>query len=163
MEKVDLKLMWSLYHNLGGNHAVYRYGMKPPLDADSHTITGSDCSGLSRYLCSKASGGKLLIPDGSQMQREWFEQSGAHKLARYSDILMADESRLFIHFIKPYTNGCGRVGHVFFTSKPPGHTQPLTIEAHGPENAQIQSRSWDYATLVREWYNGFEIPTIANG
>src|ERR1022692_2895769 len=100
---VSLSEIRRLYANIVANRAVYKYGMKPPMGADSHTITGADCSALSRYLLFKASGGKLDIGDGSQNQRAWFEQSGAHQLASYSDVLQADPSRAFICFLKPFT------------------------------------------------------------
>ena len=156
---VDLSILVQLYDNIVANSAVYKYGMKPAMTADSHGITGADCSGLSRYLLFKASGGKLNIPDGSQAQREWFEISGAHQLKQYSDITYADESRAFICFLKPGEHGTGAIGHVWIVHRLPSGDH-VTIEAHGPEDAPIGSRPWDYHTLLNEWWSGFELNVI---
>lgn len=139
------------------NHVAYGYGVKAPsLDCDSSVIRLIDCSGDSRYLIAKATNGQWIIPDGSQAQREYFENSGLHKIAKYSDVQYANPARLFICFIKPNTNGCGDVGHVWMVGQKATHGSIETIESHGGKG--VDSRRWDTSVLVNQFYNGFEIP-----
>jgi len=166
---VSIELLETVFSRLERGGVSYGYGVKAPsLSVDTSEIVqqGSiDCSGFSRYALYKASGGKLIIPDGSQMQREYFESSGLHQLGQYADVTQADPSRLFICFIKPGEHGCGDVGHVWLVRRansPDGNWKqevPHTLESHG--GGGCTSRPWNYRTLLREWWNGFELPTVA--
>lgn len=69
-----------------------------------------------RYAVYKATNGKLKIPDGSQVQREWCEKNKLNKLADYSEVGSTPAVSLFIAFIKPCENGCKSVGHVWFVT-----------------------------------------------
>jgi hypothetical protein len=168
---VDLELMEQVFSVQERQGTAYGYGVKADqgedangkpytLERDSHTIKEIDCSGESRYLLAKATDQQLIIPDGSQAQREWFEAKAAagevHQIAHYADIpRYMTPRRLIICFIKPFTNGCGDIGHVFFLRQYDDAT--WSMESHG--GAGCTRRPWNYPTLKREFYNGFELPT----
>lgn len=137
-----------------------RYGLGSKarsLTQDSHTLTRIDCSGYVRYLLAKATDQKLIIPDGSWIQRDWCESKGLHRLKKYSDVRYADHSRLFIAFITPNTNGAGRIGHVWLVVKLDDDEVPDTIESHG--GVGVNTRRWDQLTLRRQCSACFELPT----
>src|ERR1017187_6878010 len=144
LAKVDVKLIWTEYHAIVNNGAVYRYGGKPAYDKSPDEITGADCSGILAYLLHRGSHGLINLPEGSQDQRDVLEHSGNHQIVNYGDIAEADESRIFVHYIRPGYHGTGSIGHTFLTNKPHFHTKARSIEAHGPEGCQIGSRDWDY-------------------
>ena len=131
-------------------------GITPSMIIQSGSV---DCSGYSRWALTRATKGKLIIPDGSQNQREWAEQN-LRKVNYRDAAFYMNPARLFIAFIKPNTNGCGAVGHVFFLSHfDDGNngTMAGTLECHG--GGGCTSRPWNYPTLLKEVYNCFELPT----
>lgn len=137
----------------------YVLGAKAPsLDCDITKIKNIDCSGYVRLALYRATKGQMVLTDGSQNQREQMEQSGAHQVAKYSDIgQYCTESRLFVCFIKPFTNGCGSTGHIWLVHRPAMAKPPRTLESH--YHTGINSRLWNYATLKKQFYSGFELPT----
>ncbi len=133
----------------------YGYGDKAPsLHCDTSEINTIDCSGEVRYLLAKASMGKLIIPDGSVTQREWCEWNLVEK--NYRDLAMADKSRLFIAFITPGINGCGKVGHVWLVGKFDDDWAPDTMESYSGHG--VGSRNWNHRTLWRMVHKCFELP-----
>lgn len=162
LPSIDLKELERVFSILDIKGVRYGLGAKIPLSrkpTDSK-ITRVDCSGWFRYGLYWATEGKLKVPDGSQMQRAWCEQmaaKGVLKKKNYKDLPMADESRLFVAFIKPFTNGCGSVGHVWFVSKINADMVPDTMESHG--GVGINSRPWNYRTLWNQVYSCYELPT----
>lgn len=135
----------------------YRYGAKAPSPGcDSAKIEEIDCSGFSRWALYRATSGKLLIPDGSQMQLAWAEWAGLHRLSSYSDIgnyTLGDPSRLFIGFLRVEA-GVRSVGHVWLVR------QGRTMEAHGPEGAPLTGRPWNTPVLL-DCEDCFELPATA--
>ena len=133
--------------------------------ADLSSIKAIDCSGIVRLFLYRATGGKLVIPDGSWNQRQWFEDYAnnhakeMHEIRDYSLInRYMTEKRLFICFIKPWTNGCGKVGHVWLTSEIDGDRVADTLESHGGKNGGPDSRDWNASVLRKQFYSGFELP-----
>jgi hypothetical protein len=130
------------------------------------SIDNIDCSGLVRYALHYATKGALRIPDGSQRQREWCEDMARlgllHPVGRYADAAKhMTGKRLFICFIKPFTNGCGPVGHVWLLSQyddGDNGTPAGTLESHG--GVGVNSRAWNSRTLVREFYSCYELLTV---
>lgn len=121
---------------------------------------GVDCSGFVRWEIARATEGRLIIPDGSQNQREWAEETLGNPV-RYSDIAKyMTPYRLFICFIRPYHNNCGSVGHVWLVShfNFGNKTKAGSIECHG--GGGCTSRPWDYPTLIREVYSAYELPVV---
>jgi hypothetical protein len=89
-----------------------------------------------------------VLPDGSVKQREWCEGHW-RRLARYADVAYAakDPVRLFIAFLPPVK---GRAGHVWLVCA------GRTMESHGGKG--VNSRSWDYPTLLKGADAAFEVP-----
>ena len=119
---IDIAMLERDFAQLQRRGVVYGYGAKAPsLACDLSRIKAIDCSGYVRLALYRASGGALTIPDGSQMQRAFFEDAAREGLVRevkYADAAKhMTDSRLFIAFIKPFTKGCGSVGHVWLLSK----------------------------------------------
>jgi hypothetical protein len=162
---IDISMLERDFAQMQRRGVVYGYGSKAPsLACDLSRIKAIDCSGYARLALYRASGGALVIPDGSQMQRAFFEDAAREGLVRgvgYSDAARyMNDSRLFIAFIKPFTNGCGSVGHVWLLSKyDDGNngTAAGTLESHG--GGGINSRAWNNRTLLREVYSCFELGT----
>ena len=143
---------------------VERHGVTYGLGAKAHSLhdepgdfSAIDCSGYTRWLLFKASGGNLTIPDGSQNQRAWAEQGGLKKVAYKDAAAYIGEKgqRLFICFIKPFTNGCGNVGHVWLLTNTDGDAMAETIESHGGHGPN--SRPWNTGVLIREGYSCYEL------
>jgi len=159
MVSVNLPLLETIFSRLERGNVQYGYGRKAPaLDCDTSVIVAQgkiDCSGFTRYALAKATAQALIVPDGSQAQREWAEQElGAPH--DYRMLNQADPSRLFMCFIKPFEHGCGEVGHVWLTNRLEGHDIPTTMESHG--GGGCVSRPWNYRTLWREVFSAFELP-----
>lgn len=153
---IDIDALRVLHRRLLTNGVRYGYGVKAPsLTADSSAIRSIDCSGYVRYLIAKCTNQQLILPDGSQSQREWAE-THLRQLAKYPDVVYANPWRLFICFIKPNTNGCGDVGHVWLVTQFEKDAPVKTIESHGGKG--VDSRAWDYSTLRNEVYSAFELP-----
>lgn len=175
---VSLSILWSDLAQLERQGVTYGYGAKAEgsrdprtgrrwnpnstghLDTPLSTIEYLDCSGYIRYALFRASAGKLILPDGSQMQRTWMEGKAAegdtHSIhAYYDEVAHMTATRLFINFIKPGVHGCGPVGHVFLLALHAGKS--YTLESYGGNGPGC--RIWNAPPLSREWYSGFEIPT----
>jgi len=148
---VSLEALLELYEHMK-KRVKYVYGAKASsLSMDSHDITGIDCSGWTRYALAKATGGQLVLPDGSQVQLAWAENS-LHKLDKYSDVLYAkdDPNRLFIAFLRVTPNR--KIGHVWLVH------QGMTLESHG--GVGVDSRPWDSLAL-KSCTDCFEVPATA--
>lgn len=151
---VNLPLFISVFRNMYNNRVLYGLGSKAAsLTMDSHLIRRIDCSGFERFALAKASNQQFIVPDGSYNILDYFENGGFHKLAKYSDVTLADPNRLFIAFILANHNGCGDVGHVWNVCN------KMTMESHGGVNHNgVDSRQWDYTTLKDQVYACYEIP-----
>jgi hypothetical protein len=174
---VNLARLHALFRGLEQQKVRYLLGGKAEVGAGNPrahqglwsapaAIDALDCSGAVRYLLFQASGGALLLPDGSQMQRAWCEehaQSGAlHQLAHYSDAnRYGTARRLFLAFIVPHCHGCGPVGHVWLVARPDENAAAVTRESHG--GVGIGSRRWDSPTLLHQVYSCYELPTLPAG
>lgn len=86
-----------------------------------------DCSGFARYIVYHASGGSLLLPDGSFNQADWCVADDLHQVAHYSDLsrpdVRHDPSHLFIAFLPARRT---KPGHVWLV------TAGLTFESYSP-------------------------------
>jgi hypothetical protein len=132
------------------------------LNTPVNTLDNIDCSGFVRYILFHATDEALVIPDGSQVQREWFEKAAArgetHKLTNYADAnTYISDSRLFIGFIKPNTNGCGPVGHVWLIGQFDEDVAAETLESYGGHG--VASRTWNALPLRTEVYSVYSLPT----
>jgi hypothetical protein len=156
--RASLAIVESDFAQLERHGVRYQLGAKAPLMATPGSFSHIDCSGYFRWALYRATKGALKVPDGSQRQREWAEEN--LRQVRYSDAAKhMTERRFFAAFIKPFTNGCGRTGHVWLLSAfNDGNNSTFagTLESHG--GAGINSRNWNYPTLLREVYSCFEIP-----
>ena len=161
--KIDLVKLESDFAQLERQGVRYRLGGKAPsMSCEPAKIKSIDCSGYVRWALARASNQKLIIPDGSQMQREWAEKN--LREVKYSDAAayMTDK-RLFIAFIKPFARNCGNIGHVWLLARyndGNNGTKAGTMESHGGRGAN--SRDWNYRTLIREVYSCWEIETVQN-
>jgi len=156
---VSIDTLESVFSEMDTIGVKYGLGAKAQyLDIDPSKIPAIDCSGFVRYAIYKATNGKLTLPDGSQAQREWCEKSPLRKLADYSDVQAGTQRSLYVAFIKPWTNGCQAVGHVWFVTKLDADDTPDTMESHG--GVGVDSRRWDYLTLKRQVYSCYEIPVV---
>jgi len=163
---IDRPLLISISAQLERRGVKYEYGAKADdkqtnprstgqLSTPPDTIDEIDCSGFSRYILYQSAGWN--IPDGSQSQRDWCEKSTLVKLANYTDV-NADVGgdALYIAFIKPYTNGCGSIGHVWFVYKPGDGLDAETFESHG--GVGVDSRRWNTTILFQEAFEAFQLP-----
>ncbi len=155
---VSLNALASIFDRQVLHGIPYGFGAKAKsLSMLPEKMESIDCSGEVRYLIAQGSKQSLIIPDGSVTQREWCE---VHlREVNYLDLPMADSSRLFIAFITPFKNGCGRVGHVWLVGKFDADWSPDTIESYGGHG--VGSRDWNNRTLMRMVHKCFELPTIA--
>jgi cell wall-associated NlpC family hydrolase len=166
MNPINKSLLISLSAQLERRGVKYGYGAKADdkqtnprstgqLSTPPDTIDQIDCSGFSRYILYQTAGWR--IPDGSQNQREWCENNQLVKLATYADVNddVGGEA-LYIAFIKPYTNGCGSIGHVWFVYKPGDGQGAETFESHG--GVGVDSRKWDTTILLKEAFEAFKLP-----
>lgn len=177
--RISIALALTTFRTLLAQGVPYGYGAKAEGGADPRnghrwntrstghlstpidTIENIDCSGGVRYIVYKATNGQLILPDGSQDQREQCEEWAAagliHKVSYRDAAKYMTGRRLFICFIKPGTNGCGSVGHVWLLVQgSDGHA--VTLESHG--GGGIDSRPWDTHTLINENYSCYELPTV---
>jgi hypothetical protein len=176
---IDLDILFSDFGQLERLGVVYGYGAKAPqtykgkliklsevTPAIIKQVTGSiDCSGYFRWGIARATKGALVLKDGSQNQREQFEEWAQEGLIRKVDYRQAaqyiTQKRFFANFIRPGYHGCGPVGHVFGSAQyDDGNngTKCGTLESHG--GGGCISRPWNYPVLLREVYNSFELPTV---
>jgi hypothetical protein len=150
---VSLSLMWAYLQKQMDHHTTYGFGAKAALGANPYSYGAIDCSGESRELLFVGSGGKLVIPDGSATQHEYFEglsrQGRVHKIA-YGNIGQYGKGRLFIGFIAP-----NPIGHVWLIDGTKGET----LESHGG-GAGPDNRAWDDPILIHAVCACYEIPCI---
>lgn len=160
MSKVNLAELKKIHAQAERHGIGYGLGAKAPaLSSSAESIDRIDCSGYVRWLLFQASNGTLKIPDGSQNQRAWAEQN-LRQVDKYADAARyMTGTRLFIAFIKPFTNGCGKVGHVWLLADgdPGAGVDAETIESCSARG--VCSRRWNTGTLMREVYSVFEVPT----
>lgn len=160
---IDLSILEQDFAQLERLGVSYGLGSKAPsalLHDPKAPLAGFDtidCSGYVRLALYRASGGGLLLPDGSQNQRAWAEANLRQVAYKDAAAYMTD-TRLFIAFIKPFANNCGNVGHVFLLLSPDGDGKAETFESHG--GAGIDSRDWNTRVLIREVYSCFELETV---
>lgn len=180
---VNLQILETLFAQMERNDVRYGLGAKAEGGSDPrnnhrwnprsngslstpvNSIDNIDCSGFVRYALFHATNGALDIGDGSQNQRGWCEHKAAagelHAVQSYANSAkFINAHRLFICFIKPNTNGCGPVGHVWLVTQyddGDNHTLAGTLESHG--GTGINSRPWNSKTLVREFFSAYELPT----
>ncbi len=155
---VSLNALASIFDRQVLHGIPYGFGAKAKtLSMLPEKIQAIDCSGEVRYLLAQGSKQNLIIPDGSVTQREWCEDR--LRQVDYLDLPMADPSRLFIAFITPFINGCGRVGHVWLVGKFDSDWSPDTLESYGGRG--VGSRNWNNRTLMRMVHKCFELPTMA--
>jgi len=138
---VDISLLKELHEKCAGR-VRYKLGAKASLSAQSSDITHIDCSGYVRWILARASRQTLLLPDGSQNQREWVVRQAADgegwkALQRYSDVQYAaqDPSRLFVAFLWP-NPGKAWPRHVWLVHK------GRTIESAGGGMKGVGSQDW---------------------
>ena len=122
-------------------------GTKYGLGAKSHDLNSSpldapaiDCSGFLRYLLFKATGGTLLIPDGSTNQNDWAASQGLkhYGKANYGNCENHDG---FLRLCFCRASASEPIGHVWLCYN------GMTLESHasiGPS-----SRAWDTPVLSR--------------
>jgi cell wall-associated NlpC family hydrolase len=143
----------ALYLKLKARRVPYLWdGKANPLDADSSTITGLDCSGFGQYMVAKCTGGRIFLPEGSVDQHDWCEAQGLHRLAHYSDVQYAtkDGARMFMCFIEPVGP---RPGHVWFVCA------GKTYESHG--GVGVDSRAWNSLALLKNACAAYELESVA--
>jgi cell wall-associated NlpC family hydrolase len=131
---LDVALLLTLSERTTKDGNQYRLGGKAPsLDADSATIgrIGIDCSGYVRWILHRATGNRLVIPDGSWHQAEWAEATGL----KTSTILAgsATDGRVRLAYMKPLSQG--GVGHIALIHN------ARTIESSGKRGPG--RRPWD--------------------
>jgi hypothetical protein len=176
---IDLDILRSEFGQLERQGTPYGYGAKAEgsrnpntgekynarsnghLSTNLSTIDHLDCSGFIRYALYRASNHALSLPDGSQQQRQWCEarshDSGLHQVVDYADTnAYLTPERLFIAFIKPYTNGCGEIGHVWLLSQLDDDAAEETMECYGGHG--VGSRPWNSSILKREVFSIYELP-----
>jgi hypothetical protein len=163
---VDMSILISLFNQLQRRGVRYVYGGKAGdkrvnprstgrLSTPPDTIDGLDCSGFTHYALYNAAGWD--IQDGSQNQLEWFQKEEFKTVDPYSDVNMGlGQKGLYIAFIKPYTKGCGPIGHVWLVYKQDDDAPADTLECHG--GGGIDSRHWNQFTLSDEEFTAFELP-----
>lgn len=149
MVPVNLKKLTRLYTKMY-KRVRYKLGAKAPrIDCDPSEIKRIDCSGFVRYLIYNATGGKLVLPDGSWKQREWCRENKLHELLYYADVSYAkSDNRLFICFIRPRFL---RTGHVWLVIR------GVTLESHS--RAGVNSRPWNTKSL-RKCDAAYELPVV---
>ena len=150
---VSLSNLQSRFDSENGR-VLYKLGAKAPsLGCPASLIRLIDCSGFVRDALFFATGGKLILPEGSQPQRDWCEENGLYRLKHYSDVEYAreDDSRLFIAFLSPHP-GSEWPRHVWLIH------QARTMESCGSHG--VCSRDWDNSNLIHA-AACYELPAAA--
>lgn len=91
------------------DHVTYHLGSKPPIKTSAVSIATSDCSGWARWILYYASGGAVVLVDGSQNQRVAFSASNLKKSSLPACLLHDNILRVITR--KADSNG---VGHIAF-------------------------------------------------
>jgi len=121
----------------------YKLGAKDPyLGAPSSQIEYLDCSGFTRDEIYSAAG--VVIPDGSYIQREYFEK--VLSPVPYGPA----QNDLLIFFLTAGVNGVGSVGHVGFARN------GVTYECYGGHG--VGSRPWNTPVLKDHVHKAFRLP-----
>ena len=100
--------------------------------------TRVDCSGFVRFLLFRASGGKIQLPDGSYVQKDYCKKQGFRRLKSYADVQYAarDSSRMFLCFMSPIPGIAGHVWIVYLGQ---------TYESCGRNNRiGVSSQDWSH-------------------
>lgn len=106
---IDVGLLLTLVGRTVKPGDQYKLGGKAPsLDADSSQIGPIDCSGYLRWLLHRATGNRLVIPDGSWHQKGWAESVGFKETVVASGALQ--DNRIRLAYMKPLRPG--GVGHI---------------------------------------------------
>lgn len=122
-----------------------RYGLgskapqndKDPVFSETPDFHAIDCSGFVRWALWVATRGRVLIPDGSYVQHDWFEDND-FKRTDYSNAALRD-GHLRIAFHSPGGRGGDGTGHVWLIF---GGFTLESFGGHGPGR-----RNWDH-----EWF-----------
>lgn len=123
----------------------YVWGAKPDPKKTTDKISGSDCSGWSRYLLGRQ---EIDIPEGSAEQREWMREKKLVRIAR--DHYSYGKPSLTVWFIAPVAGE--HAGHVWFVLG--GYN--TTMECFGGHG--VGSRPAYTKVLVWEVAEGFILP-----
>lgn len=169
---LDLLLLNKTFARMRQSRVRYRLGAKADLPAHNprcrqglasppEALDYLDCSGAVRYLLYQATRGRFILPDGSQNQRYFCEaryrEGALHRVEEYSNIgRYMTPRRVFIGFIRPWTHGCGAVGHVWLVAQTDEDQQPDTLESYS--GVGVASRSFDSGPLLRQVYSAYELP-----
>lgn len=146
---VSLSILYQCVKNCRAHGVSYGLGAKAPsLNADSSEFKKIDCSGFFRWALYKASGGKIIAPDGSYIQHEWLEKNGFHKVD-YRNIKHYGRGRLFVGIEEP-----NPIGHIFMVDG----TTMKTLESHG--GIGPDSRAADSAMFYRIVDACYEITSV---
>lgn len=140
-----------LHAQLERHGVAYGLGAKAGASVKPDNIAKIDCSGYVRYMVLNCSD-LTEFRDGSQNQREWCEKNLRKVEGGYKDVIRYGGERMFICFIKPFTNGCGKVGHVWFVH------DGETYESCGGRG--VTNRPVDTGVLRRECFNCFEVELV---
>lgn len=146
IEPVNLKILQSLHHRAMQNDVRYRLGAKVKLDTPIDRVRVVDCSGWSRYLMYWATDKKVVMPDGSWIQRDWCK--GFFKRVPYRSV-HDNPNELHLAFLDPKG---GKAGHVWYARE--GHT----FESRG--GVGPDERPWNTPFLKAEVDYTFLIPHI---
>lgn len=143
MAFIDKGYLLELCGQLMDGHISYGMGAKAKsLDLEPSQIKSIDCSGFTRYLIYKASGGQIKMVDGSDEQRDWCKKHGLRS-QKYSEVAGLSDGCLRIAFIpRTYKNGKSvpPYGHVWLVM------DGQTIESRGGKGPS--RRSWSSSALT---------------
>lgn len=105
-----LELLHAVFDHMAGR-VEYDLGAKAPsLTCDSSQIARIDCSGFTRYALARATDQALVMPDGSQAQKEW---AACHLKS--------------VAYAAACANGASDVLYIAFASPPPGQEWPRHV------------------------------------
>lgn len=137
-----------LHHHVDdGDQTKYKWGAKAPsLTADTSTIDLLDCSGFSRYAVARASNQAIIMPDGSEMQRDWCTAQGLTRVPYVQKTFQDNYEGLCIAFIER-----GATRHVWFVHE--GETYECSPSVGG-----VGSRIWSSGVLRRNVTDCFVFP-----
>lgn len=134
LNRIVLRTIWA---HMAGRVRYCEGAKAPSLDCDTAAIKEIDCSGFVRYAIARATGGKLILPDGSVTQHAW---CAGQKLERqdYSSEARKYDNLIRVNFLSPARAAeVGRPGdrHVWLTQN------GWTMESHG--GGGCVARDWD--------------------
>lgn len=135
-EAINLKRLQSLHHVLMHNGVRYKLGAKAKFSMPASAIRYIDCSGLIRYLVYHSTQNRLVIPDGSWMQRDWALQN-LNKVPYLS--VRDNPNELYLATLDPKN---GKAGHIWWVN------DGFTMESHGGRGPN--ERPWNTPILKAE-------------